>query len=201
MGLASLSRPSMLPGAVLVVVSRFAVQSGRVARSPGTLRNDVSHPDSRAVPVGDPKRLDLRRACLDDHARRLHAGPGEQRGLLSRRLERPPRRVSGRGTTNGSGGTQSTGTPPACRNPRRTGSSGIAWSTSPSLDLSRSCVPVCSGWGDFGAWPRQEPCTLPSCAGRRPSGRFRSGSPWCWALAAERFGAGPRSPHPFSSLA
>ena len=74
-------------------------------------RDDPGDRDGRdARPVGLAERPRLRRAGLDDDARRLHARPGEQPDLLRRGPRRPARQPSGRARTRSAGSMRSTRT-------------------------------------------------------------------------------------------
>ncbi len=200
LGLASLSRPSMLPGAVLVVLAGLLFKPGglrdRLARcatmsltlilvlSPWAIRNALIFGEPVWTTTHGGYTLAL--ANNEVYYRDVLNGPpggvwtGHDQWIWWNSIDRDTTGMS---------------EPQADRFLRN---------RVVDLAISRPVTFLCACLQRLRRFWSLAPAGAvysPMVRWGRPSGRFRSGSPWCWALAAERLGAGPRSPHPFSSLA
>ena len=90
LGLAALLPAEPLPAALLVAIAAAGHGPGPGGQRFGQGVAGGGGDDRHARPLGRAERPRLRRAGLDDDARRLHAGPGEQPVYYAEVLDGPP---------------------------------------------------------------------------------------------------------------
>ena len=173
-GLAGLCRPSLLPGAGLAALASLVVGPGSGRERLSAVGPAGTRHGGDAGSLGRPECPGLRRADRDDHAWRLHAGPGQQPGVLRGR----PGRAAGRRLVGAaSGGVVRVGRPGDGGDVRAGGRPGApdrAWALARGRprDFARASL---ARLGRLWGWRRRGRSIPAGSGGSPPPGPCRSG--------------------------
>ena len=200
-GLAGLCRPSLLAGAALTILAGLFAPPGRLEGAAPPV--GLADHDDRCRPhaLDDPQSHRPGRPDLDDDARRLHPGPGQQ----PRVLPRGPRRASRPGLDRRGPvavvGLGESGDGRHDRAPGRPLPPGGGPATGDAAHRAISFAPRWPASAISGAWPRPPRCIPRSPDTPRWPGPSPCGRPSCSDWRIERPGPGRGSRPPWSSSA